>query len=130
MSFELGFSHTSYNECIDLTFPSVPIRRIVILPSGLPVVAPLTQRLPVRSVPEELQISSVWNDVVHNRRGRCDAMSQTLLSEWMGLMPGIDSDHISIRGTLFSKVLPGYIHDVIIYIDLAPVLVVINNQLQ
>ena len=36
--------------------------------------ASLTQCLPVRSVPEELLISSVRNDVVHNRRGHCIAM--------------------------------------------------------
>lgn len=64
---------------------SVPIRRIAVLSSGLPVVAPLTQCLPVRSVPEKLLISSVRNDVIHNRRWCSDAMLQTLLAEWMKL---------------------------------------------
>ena len=59
--------------------------KAVILSSGLPVVAPLTHCLPVRSVPEELLISSVRNDVVHNCRGHCNAMPQTLLAEWMEL---------------------------------------------
>ena len=52
-----------------------------VIPSGLLIVALLTQRLPVRPVPEELLISSVWNDVIHNRRRRCDAMSQALLTK-------------------------------------------------
>ena len=60
---------------------SVPIRRIAVLSSGLLIVAPLTQCLPVRSVPEELRVSSVRNDVIHNRRRRCDAMSQALLTK-------------------------------------------------
>ena len=61
------------------------IHRMAVLSSGLLIVAPLTQCLPVRSVPEELRVSSVRNDVIHNRRRRCDAMSQTLLAEWMEL---------------------------------------------
>lgn len=60
---------------------SVPIRRIAVLSSGLLIVALLTQRLPVRPVPEELRVSSVRNDVIHNRRRRCDAMSKTLLTK-------------------------------------------------
>ena len=60
---------------------SVAIRRIAVLSSGLPVVALLTQRLPVRLVPEELLISSVRNDVIHNRRRCSDAMPQALLTK-------------------------------------------------
>ena len=60
---------------------SVSIRRIAVLSSGLPVVALLTQRLPVRLVPEELLISSVRNDVIHNRRRCSDAMPQALLTK-------------------------------------------------
>ena len=56
-----------------------------VIPSGLLIVALLTQRLPVRPVPEELLISSVRNDVIHNRRRCSDAMPQALLAEWMEL---------------------------------------------
>ena len=57
------------------------IHRMAVLSSGLLIVALLTQRLPVRPVPEELRVSSVRNDVIHNRRRRCDAMSKTLLTK-------------------------------------------------
>ena len=59
------------------------VNRVAVFSSGLLIVALLTQRLPVRPVPEELRISSVRNDVIHNRRRRCDAMLQTLLAERM-----------------------------------------------
>jgi hypothetical protein len=52
-----------------------------VIPSGLLIVALLTQRLPVRSVPEELRITSVRNDVIHNRRWCSDAMPQALLTK-------------------------------------------------
>ena len=45
----------------------------------------LAERLPVRSVPEELLISSVRNDVIHNRCRSSYAMTQALLAEWMEL---------------------------------------------
>ena len=61
----------------------IMVNRVAVFSSGLLIVALLTQRLPVRPVPEELRISSVRNDVIHNRRRRCDAMSQALLAEWM-----------------------------------------------
>lgn len=49
--------------------------------SGFLVVAPLAERLPVRSVPEELRVSSVRYNMVHNRLRCCDALAQALLTE-------------------------------------------------
>ena len=47
--------------------------------------ASLAQRLPVRSVPEELRVSSVRYDVIHNRCRSCNTLLQALLTEWMEL---------------------------------------------
>lgn len=48
---------------------SIMENRMSVIPSGLSVVASHAQCLPVRSVPEEIRVTSVRNDVIHNRRG-------------------------------------------------------------
>ena len=42
---------------------SVPVHRMGILPSGFFIVAPLAQRSPVVSVPEQFRITTVRNDI-------------------------------------------------------------------
>jgi hypothetical protein len=64
---------------------SVVICRIVIFSPRLFVMALLAQRLPVASIPEELRITSVWNDVVHNGSRSRNAFLQTLLTQRMKL---------------------------------------------
>jgi hypothetical protein len=49
---------------------------VSILISRLLVVALLAQRLPVAPIPEELRVSSVRNDVIHNGCRRCNAFPQ------------------------------------------------------
>ena len=70
---------------LKFTGSSVMIRRVAILSPRLPVMASLAQRLAVRSVPEELRVSSVRNDVIHNRCRSCNTLLQALLTEWMEL---------------------------------------------
>ena len=61
----------------------IMVYRMGVIPSGLLIVASLIQCLPVRTIPEELRVSLVWNDMVHNRRRCCFSFLQALLAEWM-----------------------------------------------
>lgn len=73
--------------CRDLTLPrghalrSVLIRRCLIFCSCLSVMAALTKGLPVTLIPEELLVSSVWDDMVNNGRSCKDASLHTFYAE-------------------------------------------------
>jgi len=64
---------------------SIFVCRCLIPVSCFPVVAPLAECLPVRLIPEEFRISSVRNDVVHDRCRCCNSSFQALLTERMKL---------------------------------------------
>jgi hypothetical protein len=56
-----------------------------VLRTGLFVVAPLAERLPVALVPEEFRISSVRSDMIHNRRRCRFSLFQAFFTERMKL---------------------------------------------
>ena len=66
-----------------MTEPLIPVRGMHVLRTGLFVVAPLAERLPVALVPEDIRISSVRPDMIHNRRRCCPSLFQTFLTERM-----------------------------------------------
>lgn len=49
------------------------------------IVTWFTQCLPVALIPEQLLVSSVWNDVIHNRRLHIPAALQALCTQRMSL---------------------------------------------
>ena len=59
------------------------IFRILVLVARLHVVVALAQRLPVRSVPEKLRVTTVGTDVVNDRRQDILAFAFALHAQWM-----------------------------------------------
>ena len=45
----------------------VGVSRPVILPPGFPVMTRFTERLPIAPIPEQLLVTTVGNNVIHNR---------------------------------------------------------------
>ena len=64
---------------------SVPIHRVDVFGQGLLIVARLTQRLPVGSIPEQLLVATVRCDVVHNSCFGVSAPFHALSTQRMAL---------------------------------------------
>ena len=63
----------------------IVVRWCPVLSPSLPVMTPFAQCLPVTPVPEELLITTVWNDVIHHRGFHVPAVFLTRLTERMRL---------------------------------------------
>lgn len=61
----------------------VVILRVLIFVSSLYIMMMLAERLPVVRVPEELRITSVRTDVIHDRRLDVPAFALTLHAQWV-----------------------------------------------
>ena len=57
------------------------ISRTGIFSAGFFIVATLAQRLPVAGVPEQLRVTTMWDDVIDHRRYRVTSVSLTLYTQ-------------------------------------------------
>lgn len=71
------------------------VRWPAVFQTGLLVVVGFAQRLPVAPVPEQLLVSTVWDDVVNNRCSHVSSLCHALNTQWVrhekllaGLLPG------------------------------------------
>ena len=62
---------------------SVGVGRVDVFGQRLLIVTTLAERLPVVLVPEKFLVTTVWNDVIHNRCPDVLALLGTLHTEWM-----------------------------------------------
>ena len=71
------------------------VRWPAVFQTGLLVVVGFAQRLPVAPGPEQLLVSTVWDDVVNNRCSHVSSLCHALNTQWVrhekllaGLLPG------------------------------------------
>lgn len=81
--YYIGFSEGIFmgSQKIFLKIFSVPIDRVDIFGQGLFIMARLTQGLPVLTVPEQLLISSMRNDMINHRSLGVSALLHALSTQ-------------------------------------------------
>ena len=70
------------SQALNIAF-SVGVGRVDVFGQRLFIVAAFAERLPVVLIPEKFLVTTVWNDVIHNRCPDVLALLGTLHTKWM-----------------------------------------------